>query len=292
MKDIFVITGQTATGKTNYALKLAKEHNGELINCDSRQIYKELDIVTGKDVFDSKVWLYDIVTPEVVFSSIDYVKACLEVIKDILKRGRTPIIVGGTYFYLKHLLYNTPEYTSETDWELRNNLEEKSVVELQGILNQKDTAILETMNNSDKNNPRRLIRRIEILNDTTPEVFVSSQPSSVFCLEEKLGITGLNIQITGFYRENRETMREVIKQRVIKRLDQGAVQETKELLRKYSVHSPGLQSIGYQQIIQFIDGNITEEQLIEDWTNKEYQYAKRQYTFMKQDHHISWINIP
>src|SRR3989344_2796407 len=102
---MIVITGQTATGKTDLALKLSKKHNGELINFDSRQIYRYLDIITGKDLPVSQIHLYDIVTPDQYFSSFDYALRAEEIIKNVINRGKTPILVGGTYLYLKHLLY-------------------------------------------------------------------------------------------------------------------------------------------------------------------------------------------
>ena len=130
MTNIIAIVGQTATGKTKLALELAKKHNGELINFDSRQIYKYLDIITGKDkdVLTMKqwnnitIWLYDIVTPNQYFSSFDFVKLVTPIIEDIKKRGKTPILVGGTYLYLKHLLYGIDDNNSPPNFELRKKL--------------------------------------------------------------------------------------------------------------------------------------------------------------------------
>lgn len=317
MKTIYVVTGQTATGKTDYALDLAQKYNGELINCDSRQMYKELDIVTGKDInqgeftcvetysgYDigyysvecngcsTKIWLYDILSPEKPFSSIDYVPLAINVIKKIMHEGKTPIIIGGTYFYLMHLLYNTPDFETEINWEKRNELEKKTVEELQQMLQQKNSYVFEALNNSDKKNSRRLIRRIELLDKVDTETFVTSQISKSITLPEKLGKKGIDVTIQGFYREDREKTRLVIEKRVEKRIEQGAIEETKKLLLKYKPYSPGLQSIGYPQITEYLEIQISKEQLIEDWTKKEYQYAKRQYTFMKTDGNISWKNIP
>jgi tRNA dimethylallyltransferase len=317
MKTIYVVTGQTATGKTDYALELAQKHNGEMINFDARQIYKELDIVTGKDInhgvfnpvetingFDigyysiqlengsTKIWLYDILTPDKTFSSIEYANLGLHVIKKIVDAGKTPIIVGGTYFYLMHLLYNAPDFDTSINWDKRNELEDKSVEELQKLLQEKNLAAYEGMNNSDRNNPRRLIRRIEVLDTVDPESFTSSQIRKDISLGKKLQIEDIKISITGFYREDRDKTRTVIEKRVLKRIEQGAIDETRHLLTKYLPSSPGLKSIGYPQIIEYLEKHTTKEQLIEDWIKKEYQYAKRQYTFMKTDNNISWKNIP
>lgn len=317
MKTIYVVTGQTATGKTDYALELAQKSDGELINCDSRQIYKDLDIVTGKDINqgtftvaetvngcdigyytvlhngnETKVWLYDIISPDKTFSAAEYAPLALQVIKNILDQGKTPVIVGGTYFYLMHLLYKTPQFQSETNWALRKALEEKTVEELQKILQQKNSHMYKNMNTSDRSNPHRLIRRIEVAETTNREEFEASRIDKTIILGEKTGLKDITIDITGFYRENREITRNVIRDRVKKRIEQGAVEETRQLLERYDPSSPGLKSIGYSQIVEYLEKKLNMEQLIEDWTNKEYQYAKRQYTFMKTDKYISWKNIP
>jgi len=152
--NFIIITGQTATGKTKLAIQMAKKYNGEIINCDSRQVYKKLDIITGKDIkknskfksqssklnFDigyyplsskiyylkSKIWLYDIVDPKQRFSSYDWTQCTLYLIKKLLKQKITPIIVGGSYFYLKHLLYGF-NYEVPPNFKLREKLDNKSV---------------------------------------------------------------------------------------------------------------------------------------------------------------------
>jgi tRNA dimethylallyltransferase len=199
---IFVVTGQTATGKTKLAFNIAKKNKGDLINCDSRQIYKYLDVVTGKDIdkdwrfisikksghFDigyyqkmtktvaqksindfknqlpdyPKIWLYDIITPNQSFSSYDYVQCANYVIDYLLNQKKTPVIVGGSYFYLKHLLYGIETEKIPPDWNLRKNLARKKVKELQKILLTIDPATYQKLNHSDLNNPHRLIRKIEI----------------------------------------------------------------------------------------------------------------------------------
>src|SRR3989339_461238 len=155
---MIVIVGQTATGKTKLALELAEKHNGELINFDSRQVYKYLDIITGKDLPAEKVWLYDVVTPDQYFSSFDFVKLVSPIIKDIESREKTPILVGGTYLYLKHLLYGFNDNNIPPNFKLRKKLNDKSVKELQDILKKLSLQSFNRLNNSDVNNPRRLIR--------------------------------------------------------------------------------------------------------------------------------------
>ncbi|MCX7955607.1 MAG: tRNA (adenosine(37)-N6)-dimethylallyltransferase MiaA [Patescibacteria group bacterium] len=308
---MIVITGQTATGKTNLALKYAQKYNGELINFDSRQVYKHLDIITGKDIssknqyqllkkinnfdigyyqieinqnqsqtFSIKIWLYDIVKPNQYFSSYEYIKLAQYIIKDIEKRKKTPIFVGGTYFYLKHLLYGF-DYKTPPDFKLREKLNKKSVDELQKILLNLNKDVALQMNQSDWQNPRRLIRKIEIF---------SLKNSSLKSKKEKINIKP-KIFI-GLKFKNREEAYQKIKQRVEKRINQGAINEAKKLLEMgYKKTDPGLQTIGYKQIIEYLEGKISKEKAIENWITAEIQYTKRQYTFMKKDKNIKWENV-
>ncbi|KKP50344.1 MAG: tRNA dimethylallyltransferase [Candidatus Roizmanbacteria bacterium GW2011_GWA2_33_33] len=290
MTNIIAIVGQTATGKTKLALELAKKHNGELINFDSRQIYKYLDIITGKDkdVLTMKqwnnitIWLYDIVTPNQYFSSFDFVKLVTPIIEDIKKRGKTPILVGGTYLYLKHLLYGIDDNNSPPNFKLRNELNNKTVKELQNILTKLDVQSFNRLNNSDVNNPRRLMRRIEIASTTKKRTYIRSD----------LKRTDLPNTFIGLRYKDKSKLRQVIIKRVEERLKNGAIDEVKKLLKiSYTENDPGLKTIGYQQIIKYLNKEITMEKAVEDWVNKEVQYAKRQLTFMKSDKNISWREI-
>lgn len=333
MSKVIIITGQTATGKTNYALELAKKYNGELINADSRQIYKHLDVITGKDIdihskfrkvstlgnFDIgyyqiaellngsiaknnvtmkqgsnvKLWLYDIVDPKVYFSSFDFVQCAVIVIKDILKRHKTPIIVGGTYFYLYHLLYDVPTQSIPADWDLRNRLNNQSVLKLQKIIVKLSKPIFNTLNQSDKSNPQRLIRKIEILTYQKKH-HLSLTPLNIFLTNQSIKLNkklclNIGIEYHGFRYSAKEELKNAIKSRVEKRLKNGALQEVKELLKKgYKETDAGLKTIGYKQIISYLKNNISKKQAIEEWITREIQYAKRQYTFMKRDPHIKW----
>lgn len=311
MKTIYAITGQTATGKTAYALDLASKLNGELINFDSRQIYKHLDIVTGKDIIGSKfhkvsevgektigyydvqhkdksvkLWLYDIVEPSVFFSSYDFEQLAIDIIKRILIEGKTPIFVGGTYLYLFFLLYGN-SIQAEPDWELRKRLEKTSVENLQKLAKEKTGDTFEKLNESDRMNPHRLIRLLE--KDSHIGEFKHE-----LRIAEKLDLdkNELEINLLGFRYSNRENLRSVLRKRVEKRLDEGAVAEVEKLLHNgHSLTEPGMQSIGYKQITYFIKKDISYSEMVEDWISKEYQYAKRQLTFMKKNPSIKWTDI-
>jgi len=281
---MIIITGQTATGKTKLALELAEKYNGELINFDSRQIYKYLDIITGKDIPKTKIWLYDVVTPDQYFSSFDYVSIITPVVEDMKKRGKTPILVGGTYLYLKHFLYGIDDNNSPPDFELRNELNTKSIQELQKKLSSLNLQVFKKLNHSDQFNPRRLIRKIEIeINQQKYGIKTTmSKPQKKFSIQQFIGIK---------YKDKLR-LREIIIKRVEERLKNGAIDEVKKILKMgYKASDPGLKTIGYQQIIRFLNNELTKEKAVEDWINKEVQYAKRQLTFMKVDKNISWREI-
>ncbi len=273
---MIIITGQTATGKTKLGEDLAKKYNGELVNCDSRQIYKYLNIITGKDIPKTKIHLYDIVTPDQYFSSFDYVKEAQKVIKDIKKRSKTPIIIGGTYLYLKHLIYGF-DTEAPPNFKLREKLNKKTVKKLQKILKKLNPKVFEGLNNSDINNPRRLIRKIEI--EKSPS---QNRREQKFLFPTRFNLIGLRYK-------NKEKLKQAIKNRVEKRLKQGAIEEVKSLLKKgYKKTDPGMKTIGYKQIIDYLEGSISKEQAITKWITAEVRYAKRQMTFMKKDKNIKW----
>lgn len=309
--NIYILFGQTATGKTAKALELAKEHDGEIVNFDSRQVYQKLTIVTGKDIpknskfqiadikdqkskikninhaigyydFTTRIWLYDIVDPKQLFSSADYV-ACAElVLTDIVRRGKSPILVGGTGYYLYHLLYGVPKIDVPQDWSFRNGLSHKTVEELQNLLIEKDKKTYATMNESDRFNPRRLIRRLEILEFGGALVAKPTTPSllSRLCNPGGWQMDNLKIKPIPFFHSDSKDKETKIRNRVISRIEQGAIEETQTLLASgYTVDDPGLNAIGYRQIADYLTDKITKEQMIEQWITKEMQYSKRQKTF-------------
>ena len=319
---MIIIVGQTATGKTKLALELAKKYNGELVNFDSRQIYKYLDIITGKDLpknsefiiqnlelkskynigyyslaiynhlkpFTTRLWLYDVVTPDQYFSSFDFVEKVKPVIDDIKKRGKIPILVGGTYLYLKHLLYGFNDNNVPPNFELRKKLNTKTVKELQDILKKLSPESFNLLNHSDVNNPRRLMRKIEVAIFNSADLTDSTDSDRLNPISS--GFIRFHPKIIGLKYQDKSKLRQVIEKRVGERLENGAIDEVKSILKMgYKSSDPGLKTIGYQQIIKYLNNELTKEKAIEDWINKEVQYAKRQLTFMKKDSNIQWREI-
>lgn len=287
MLKIIIITGPSATGKTKLALEYAKKENGELVNFDSRQVYKYLDIITGKDKPDNlHVWLYDLIDPKEYFSSFDFTKAAIKVIKDILHRKKTPILVGGTYLYLYHLLYKIETENIPPNTVLREKLNNETVTSLQQKLKKIDQELFESLNGSDRQNPQRLIRKIEIA------AFYKKRGKKVPTVMQYIYnefFKDKTIEYVGLTYKNREDLLDAIKLRINKRLKEGALDEVKNLMKQgYTENDPGMKTIGYQQIISYLRGKITKQQAIDLWTLKEFQYTKRQLTFMKKDPNIVW----
>ncbi|NTU46261.1 hypothetical protein HGA88_01410 [Candidatus Roizmanbacteria bacterium] len=304
MSHILIITGQTATGKTKLALQKAKELDGELISCDSRQAYSGLDIVTGKDITPGSrfhpvsqigeyrlgfyelqgvpLWLYDVANPHQEYSSYDFQSCATSVILDILKRGKIPIIVGGSFFYLRHLLYEIPSQHIGADWKLRETLNTQTVSELQEKLQTLNPDLYQELNNSDRNNPQRLIRKIELtMHGLSLENYTRMNPECT--LQKKLNLPDLSINIKTCSHATPEEARSAITDRVEKRIRAGAVQEVQDLLAKgYTAEDPGLKTIGCKEITAFLRGEWDEKTMVQKWIQAEVSYAKRQLTFMNK----------
>ena len=282
MDKVLFITGQTGTGKTDLALSLAKKYNGELVSFDSRQAYKNLDIITGKEYTDPKTWMLDVYNPKEIITAHDYCEKATLMISDILKRGKLPIVVGGTVFYIKSFLYGVSDFTGEPDWNLRNELEEKSVLELQNILKDLNSEVFELMNNSDVNNKRRLIRKIEIF---------QSQKSKVKSQNQNSKPKKFDSLVIGLYREKEELV-ELVENRIEKRIEMGAFAEIENLLSGgFSFSDPGLNTIGYKQLRDFFENKKTKDEVVLDWKRAEIDYARRQLVFMKKVPELTLFNL-
>lgn len=207
MNKILVICGPTATGKTKFALEIARELNGELVSADSRQVYVGNDLETGKDLdliknSGIKAWLIDVLIPGEEFSVSNWRKLARGTIADISSRGELPIVVGGSGLYIRALTENLPTVDIPRNPTLRKELENKSVSELFNYLKQLNSDKAMTLNASDRQNPRRLIRAIEIVKTPPP---LGSR--------EEWGVSYLQIGLTA----PKETLIKKIKERVKKR---------------------------------------------------------------------------
>lgn len=296
MSKILVVLGSTSTGKTDLALQLAKKLNGELVSCDSRQVYRGLDIGTGKMpgengelkiengkwIFDDiTIHMYDVVDFQKQYTVFDYVKDANKVIDDILKRGKLPIIAGGTGLYLKALLEGLPNLAIPFDLKLRKELENLSIVDLQKKLQKLSPQRWEKMNNSDRQNSRRLVRAIEIALTNTP-------PRSNSVTPRRWG----KILKIGLYAP-REILYKRIDDRVVSRINHGMIEEAERL------HSEGLSfermrqlGLEYGILADYLEGKIkTKDELIRVLQGKIHGYARRQITWFRKEKNVFWIDI-
>jgi tRNA dimethylallyltransferase len=275
---ITVILGPTASGKTSLSIKLAKKINGEIISADSRQVYRGLDLGTGKvtkkEMSGIKHYLLDVADPKKVFSVTDYVELADKAIVEIHNRGKTPIIVGGTGFYIQALVDGLilPEVPPNT--ELRKDLIKKDISELQEILKKLDKKRYITI---DKNNPHRLIRAIEIATalGEVPRLQKNSKYDPTFI--------GIEISM--------DELRKKIHARLISRIEAGMIDEVKKL-HKEGLPWKRMEQLGleYRYLSRFLQNKITKEEMLTELETAICQYAKRQMTWFKRDKRIKWLN--
>lgn len=282
MNKILVVCGPTATGKTSLAVRLAKKFNGQLISADSRQVYKGMDIGTGKDhPRDLKIELIDLVKPNRQFSVSQYSRLAWRAIKRAWRKKKLPILVGGTGFYIKAVVDGVKTQSIPRNPKLRVKIKNWSKEKLFDHLARLDSERAASMNWSDKNNPRRLIRAIEVavFKKEHPNWRPSKQP------QVETFFIGLKAPLKTLYQR--------IDKRVRERLKKGAEKEVRELLKKrYAWEKSALsETLGYQEWRPFFEGRASKKEVSRRWQFNEHGYARRQMTWFKKDKRIHWFDI-
>ena len=287
---LLVISGPTATGKTDLAVKLAKKYNGELVSGDSCQIYKGMDIGTGKDQpSDTPIHLIDIVTPDQKFSVADFQKIGLETIKEIQSRDKLPILVGCSGFYIDSLI--NPNYTTfsvkpHKIWRFISRF--CSVKTLQNIYKFLDIDSYSKLNHSDINNHYRLTRKIEIKLFSLKKIALFKGD-----VRRTEGFNILHISLTAPL----DFLYQRIDARVNKRMKIGFLDEIKRLLKKYKWSDPGMQIAAYQCLKPYFDNNKVSlfrrkvpskvegqrvlSSCLQSWSYAEHSDARRQTCWFK-----------
>ncbi len=302
---IIVILGQTSSGKTDLSVELAKKFNGEVISADSRQVYKGLDIGSGKvtktEMRGIPHYLLDVASPNRAFSVAQFKKKADRAIKDILKRGKIPIIAGGTGFYIQAIVDDVVLPEVKPNLKLRKELEallkkdpklsekESREVGLKELIKRLKKLDPERLKDIDQKNPRRLIRAIEIATELgkVPKLVKPCLTNTV-----KQGLTengGLDVLQIGI-KVGKEVLDERIEKRFRKRVRAGIVAEAKKLHEK-GMSWKRMNEIGlaHKYIAQYLKGKISKEEMIENSVRKERGYAKRQKTWFQRDKRIHWF---
>ncbi len=308
-----MILGPTASGKSKLAVELAKQYNGEIISADSRQVYRGLDIGSGKVPRDNlkikdqrsklqskiknngegyfhggiKHHLLDVASPKWTFTVTQYQKLARAAINKILKKGKTPIIVGGTGFYIDAVLHGWELPAVKPNLILRKKLEKLSPEKLFAELKRRDPRRARTI---DRHNKRRLIRALEIITATKNPVPPLAERNSYSNVLENIGVrTGKNILKIGI-RLPDEELKKRIHNRLLGWLREGLLGEIKKL-RAEGVSWKRLDGFGleYRQASRYLRHLITKTEMIEKSETEIRRYAKRQMTWWKRDKEIAWL---
>lgn len=279
---VIAVVGPTASGKTAYSIELAEKIGGEIISADSRLVYKGLDIGTAKPTIEERKgiphYMIDIVEPEVEYSAGLYVKEARKCIDDILSRGKSPIIAGGTGLYFRILLeqYDLPEVPP--NYPLREELKKLDSTELHSILRDLDSEAADKIYENDK---KKLIRYIEIIKSTGKKI---SESRGISEPEFDVEWIGCNFP--------RDILYERINKRVDMMIEKGLIEETKQLLNKHGRINNLLYTIGYQEIISYLDGEMTLDEASALLKQNSRRYAKRQLTWFRKNENIKWNHYP
>ena len=276
---VIAIAAPTASGKTAYAIELAKQIDGEIISADSRIIYKGFDIVCAKPTKEEMQnvphYMIDIVEPEVDYSVANYVDDATVAINNISAKGKTPIVVGGTGLYFKALLEGWALPRVEPNYELREELEK---FEIENLLEQLKTLDEKTYNQMIvEPKKRKIIRAIEVCKSLGEAMSNYSNQKEAPYEVEWIGI-GMT----------REELYERVNNRVDIMVEMGAVQETETLLKKHGRIKNLISTIGYNEIIQYLDKEITLDRAIELIKQHSRNYAKRQLTWFRKNANLDY----
>ena len=272
---VIVITGPTGVGKTKLSIELAKKMNGEIINADSTQIFKGLDIATAKVTNEEKEnihhHLIDIKEISEDYTVYDYQKDARKKIDEIIKKNKTPIIVGGTGLYIKAALYDY-KFNEEKNKLTYDNIETNELY--------KELLKVDEKTNIHPNNRKRIIRALNYYNE-------NNEPLSSKEKTDKLLYDTLFIGLT----TNRANLYEKINKRVDKMIDEGLLEEAKKIYETNIRTKAVLTPIGYKELFPYFENKQTLEEAIDKIKQKSRNYAKRQYTWFNHQLNIKWFDV-
>ncbi|MFV0516788.1 MAG: tRNA (adenosine(37)-N6)-dimethylallyltransferase MiaA [Aminipila sp.] len=287
-REIIIVAGPTAVGKTKFAIDIAKQFNGEIISSDSMQLYKFMDIGSAKPTKEEQLqvkhYLVDEIHPEEPFSVAEYQKRAKKAIETVFSKGKTPIISGGTGLYVNSIIYEMDFSAPPVGHEYRKKLED--LAEKHGneyvydLLKQKDSAAAERIH---PNNLKKVIRALEVAENSN-EGIKSFEESFVPSKDYSYKLVGLC--------RDREELYSRINMRVDMLLDMGLVDEIKNLMDKgLTADNISMKGIGYKEVIGYLNGEYDLEHAIYLVKRNTRHYAKRQMTWFKRYEDIKWFNI-
>lgn len=274
MNKVIAIVGPTASGKTKLAIEMAKKLGTEIISADSRLVYKGFDIGTAKPTKEEqqmvKHHMIDVVEPEYDFSVADFVDEARKIISNLHAHSKVPIVAGGTGLYFRILLENYDMPRIEANPQLRADLEKLSNEELFAMLKEVDSISAENIH---QNNRVRVIRALEV------SLLAGNPFSSI------KGIKNNEYEVEWVFPEleSREALYDRINKRVDAMISEGLIEETKDLLVKHGKIKNLVNTIGYQEIIEFLDNKISLEEAVEKIKQNTRRYAKRQLTWFRRN---------
>lgn len=288
MKNLVILTGPTAVGKTSLSIQLAKAVNGEIISADSMQVYKYMDIGTAKitkeEMAGVKHHLIDCLEPTEDFHVVKFKELAEDAMEDIYKRGKLPIICGGTGFYIQALLYNVQFTENTVDYKYREELEEIAKVQgtnyLHAILSEIDP---DSASNIPAANIKRVIRALEYFHETGERFSIHNE-------REKNRTSPYNFSYF-VLNDQRDLLYDRINKRVDKMLEDGLVDEVKKLMalgvRKGMTAFDG---IGYKEILMALEEDGTHNDVIAEIKQNSRHYAKRQLTWFRREKEVTWLD--
>ena len=284
---VIVICGPTASGKTALSIELAKKINGEIISCDSMQIYKDMNIgtakVTEEEMQGIKHYMIDFVSPDERYSVADYKNDAEKIIEIIINKGKTPIIVGGTGLYVDSLIYNIeyPKINLDEDYrqKLEKEVEEKGLKYLYDVAKKIDEQAVQKISINDKKRIMRVLEIYHATGKTKTEQEVESRKKEV---KYDYKIFAINM--------DREKLYQRINLRVDKMIENGLIEEVENLQKQYNHFPTAMQGLGYKEVVEYLQNEITKDEMIEKIKQERRRYAKRQLTWFRKNKQTIWID--
>lgn len=283
---VIVICGPTASGKTSLSIALAKAIGGEIVSADSMQIYKHMNIgtakVTEEEAEGIQHYVIDVIEPNERYSVADYKQAAETAIEEILSKGKTPIIVGGTGLYVDALIYGIEYPEIEFDQAYRTELEKQ--VEEEGLQTLYEKAMEidpQACEKISKNDQKRILRILEIFHATGKNKTWHEIESRKKGVPYTYYVYALDME--------RSILYDRINRRVEKMLEEGLIQEVQALMENYTEFPTAMQGLGYKEVVEYLQGKITKQEMKETIQQESRRYAKRQLTWFRKNKQTIWL---